>query len=50
VAAWEPSLRSRVAGRLVTGPVAFLLAGLVDWIVLLARYARARFRGRRPWD
>jgi hypothetical protein len=50
VAAWEPSLRSRAAARLVTGPLAFLLAGAVDWVVLLGRYARARFRGRRPWE
>jgi hypothetical protein len=37
----------RLAARLVTGPAAFLAAGVVDWVVLLARYAAARARGRR---
>jgi hypothetical protein len=37
--------RRRLLGRLVTGPGAFLLAGLVDWATLLARWARGRDLG-----
>jgi hypothetical protein len=37
----------RIAARLVTGPAAFLAAGVVDWLVLLSRYLTARARGRR---
>ncbi|MGI8920211.1 MAG: hypothetical protein ACR2HD_00840 [Solirubrobacteraceae bacterium] len=40
---------SRLLGRLVTGPLAFLAAGVIDWLVLLARYVAARLRGRDPW-
>lgn len=36
----------RVAARLLTGPVGHLVAGVVDWLVLLARIAWARVRGR----
>ena len=50
MAAREPSLRSRAAARLVTGPAAFLVAGVVDWLLLLVRFAWARARGKRPWD
>jgi hypothetical protein len=39
-------MRSRLAGRLLTGPLAFLLAGLVDVVVLWARYGLARARAR----
>ena len=37
--------RRRLLGRLVTGPGAFLIAGVVDWAVLLARWARGRDLG-----
>jgi hypothetical protein len=40
--------RERAAARLVTGPLAHLYAGLVDWVVLLARWQWARAR-RRPF-
>jgi hypothetical protein len=43
----RPTPVRRLAARLVTGPVAFLAAGVVDWLVLLARYSAARARGRR---
>jgi hypothetical protein len=37
----------RLAARLVTGPLGFLAAGVIDWFVLARRYAAARARGRR---
>jgi hypothetical protein len=40
-------LGTRVAARLITGPAAFLLAGVIDWAVLLTRWLSARARGRR---
>jgi len=40
------TLPERVAARLLTGGVGHLVAGLVDWVVLLARVAWARARGR----
>jgi hypothetical protein len=40
------SLRDRAAARIVTGPVGHLVAGLADWVELLARYLWARARGR----
>jgi hypothetical protein len=43
----RPTPVRRLAARLVTGPAAFLAAGVVDWLVLLTRYAVARARGRR---
>ena len=43
----RPTTVRRLAARLVTGPAAFLAAGVVDWLVLIARYAAARARGRR---
>jgi len=39
----------RLAAWLVTGPPAFLLAGLVDWAQLGARVVVARARGRDPF-
>ena len=46
----RPSPPRRLAARLLTGPFGFLLAGIVDWVVILARYAAARARGRgRDW-
>jgi hypothetical protein len=38
----------RFAARLLTGPLGFFVAGVIDWLALLARYVRARTRGRRP--
>ena len=38
---------SRLAGRLVTSPVAFLLAGLVDVGLVLVTYVRWRLAQRR---
>ena len=37
----------RLAGRALTGPVAFLVAGLVDVSLLLVVYARWRITQRR---
>jgi len=37
----------RLAARLLTGPLGFLAAGVIDWLVLARRYAVARARGRR---
>jgi hypothetical protein len=37
----------RLLGRLVTSPVAFLVAGVIDWAALFARWAWARARGRQ---
>jgi len=39
-------VRSRLAGRLLTGPLAFLLAGAIDVVVLWTRYGLARARAR----
>jgi len=38
---------SRFAGRLVTGPVAFFVAGLIDVASMLVLYARWRMAQRR---
>jgi hypothetical protein len=38
---------SRVAARLVTGPLAFFLAGVLDVSLLLIAYARWRLAQRR---
>jgi hypothetical protein len=38
---------SRIAGRLVTGPLAFFLAGVIDVAALLVMYARWRAAQRR---
>jgi hypothetical protein len=35
---------SRLAARLVTGPLGHLYAGVLDWLELLARWALARVR------
>jgi hypothetical protein len=37
----------RLAAWLVTGPVGHFAAGVVDWVVFLARVLRARARGKR---
>jgi hypothetical protein len=42
-----PGVISRVAGRLVTGPLAFFLAGILDVGLLLIAYARWRVARRR---
>jgi hypothetical protein len=36
-----------VAAWILTGPVGHLYAGVVDWVQVLWRYARARLRGER---
>jgi hypothetical protein len=36
----------RLAGRLITGPIAFLLAGLIDLAVFGAEMLRRRFASR----
>ncbi|HJS93733.1 MAG TPA: hypothetical protein VJ741_05675 [Solirubrobacteraceae bacterium] len=38
---------SRVAGRLVTGPLAFFVAGAIDVALMLVLYARWRAAQRR---
>jgi hypothetical protein len=38
---------SRITGRLVTGPAAFLVAGVVDISLLLVAYVRWRMAERR---
>jgi hypothetical protein len=38
-------MRSRLAAWLVTGPLGHLVAGVVDWLALLARWAWSRARG-----
>jgi hypothetical protein len=38
---------SRVAGRLITGPLAFFLAGVIDVAVMVVVYARWRAAQRR---
>jgi hypothetical protein len=43
----RPTPVRRLAAWILTGPAAFLAAGAVDWLVLIARYAAARARGRR---
>jgi hypothetical protein len=37
---------SRLAARLVTGPLAFLVAGAIDVTVAWTRWAAARLSGR----
>jgi hypothetical protein len=37
-------VRSRLAAWLVTGPLGHLWAGVVDWLELVGRWARARAR------
>jgi hypothetical protein len=41
-----PPARRRFAAWLVTGPVGHLVAGVADWLTLLARWGWARARGR----
>jgi hypothetical protein len=38
---------SRVAARLITGPLAFFLAGVLDVTLLLVAYSRWRMAQRR---
>ncbi len=40
------SLRRRSIAWLLTGPVGHFVAGMADWVVMLARYGWARARGR----
>jgi len=40
--------RVAAAAWLATGPLGHLYAGVADWVILLARLARARARGERP--
>jgi hypothetical protein len=42
-----PGVVSRIAGRLVTGPLAFFLAGVVDVSLMLVLYLRWRAAQRR---
>ncbi|WP_354697659.1 hypothetical protein DSM112329_03295 [Paraconexibacter sp. AEG42_29] len=35
----------RATARLATGAVAHFVCGLIDWVVLLGRFARAKLRG-----
>jgi hypothetical protein len=39
----------RLCAWLVTGPIGFFVAGVIDWFALLARLIRARLSGREPW-
>ena len=48
MATFRASAPRRFAARLVTGPLAFFVAGVIDWLSLLGRYLAARARGRRP--
>jgi hypothetical protein len=45
----KPSRPRRLAAWAVTGPLGFLVAGVVDWLALLVRYVSARVAGRDPW-
>ncbi|HKG16517.1 MAG TPA: hypothetical protein VKA96_02390 [Solirubrobacteraceae bacterium] len=45
----SPPLHRRLAAWLVTGPIGFLAAGIVDWAALVAHYLWSRARGRDPW-
>jgi hypothetical protein len=42
-----PDVVSRIAGRLVTGPLAFFVAGAIDVALMLVIYARWRVAQRR---
>jgi hypothetical protein len=43
-------LPSRLAARIITGPIGFFVAGVIDWLALLGHYLRARVAGRDPWE
>ena len=45
----RPRPWTRAAARAVTGPAAFFVAGVVDWVLLGVRVGRARLQGRDPW-
>jgi len=40
---------NRLATRFYTGAAGHLVAGVLDWVELLARYGWARARGRDPF-
>jgi hypothetical protein len=42
MAANHDTKRAAMRAWLYTGPLGHLVAGVVDWVVLLARYLRAR--------
>jgi hypothetical protein len=39
----------RLAAWVVTGPIGFFFAGVIDWLALVAHVVRARLSGREPW-
>jgi hypothetical protein len=39
----------RALAWLATGPIGFFVAGVLDWLALLAHLIGARLRGREPW-
>jgi len=41
------SAHETAAAWVATGPIGHLVAGVADWLQLLARYVRARARGER---
>jgi hypothetical protein len=49
VALRRPAATTRLAAWLVTGPIGHLVAGVIDWVVIMGRYVLARARGREPW-
>jgi hypothetical protein len=46
----RPAATTQLAAWLVTGPVGHLAGGILDWLVLIGHYVRARARGRDPWS
>jgi hypothetical protein len=40
---------TRLAARILTGPIGHFIAGTVDWLALIAHYLAARVTGRDPW-
>jgi hypothetical protein len=40
---------ARFAAWLVTGPIGHFVAGVLDWLALLAHVVRARMTGTDPW-
>jgi hypothetical protein len=39
----------RLLAWLVTGPLGFFVAGVIDWLALVVYVVRARLSGREPW-